>query len=146
MENVLESLQPNARNRFGNLQNVQAEYRQILHLYLRKFPWRRQEIENFEWKENETIYNIHQLNTAKDVETEGKVMSHCVGSYVAQCMDGRCSIWSMTYTMPNGFKDRMVTIEVRDKKVVQVKGKSNRPANVKELDVLKQWKRVAKLA
>ena len=79
-------------------------------------------------------------------------MNHCVASYARQAASGQTSIWSLTYQrFAGGLSDsdsddrpavpvtRCVTIEVRQRTVVQVRGKNNRAMNDTEEAVIRRW-------
>ena len=96
---------------------------------------------------------IKELVIAEDVAEEGKVMHHCVATYidlVAKDPEKRAivflrrrnpsvSSWSSVAWLP------ALTIEIFGGKVVQVRGKFNRNPENLEFEFLKNWILVADL-
>lgn len=86
------------------------------------------------------IWTFHQITTGKELAAEGSAMRHCVFSYKASCIDGRCSIWSLTRTEPFQTPVRKLTIEVdRFGTIVQKRGLANRLPRPEEDHIVKQW-------
>jgi hypothetical protein len=81
-------------------------------------------------------YAIQQLLTEKDFAKEGKQMQHCVRTYFKRChyVSDKISIWSLCDGL-----DKLLTIELNDKMIVQVRGFRNRPANTLESSWVKDW-------
>lgn len=86
---------------------------------------------------------IHPLQTPEDLRFEGQRMRNCVASYVADCLRGRCQIWSVR--LPDGTPLSTVETYTRTRKngghfisVAQHKGHANTqppPAARKALDM-----------
>lgn len=88
------------------------------------------------------IWRIRQIKTGHDLFQEGERMHHCVASYKWQCMEGYCSIWSMTSEFPIGRVNRGVTMEVsRTGRIVQCRGFANRNPYANEATMAKRWAR-----
>ena len=66
-------------------------------------------------------------------------MHHCVGSYASICSAGKCAIFSVRYYEHNKEKDTTATVEVRDERIVQVRGKYNRRPDDKTLSAIRDW-------
>lgn len=79
---------------------------------------------------------ISEILNTKELQTEGKSMSHCVLSYQDSIIRRRTSIWSLKIA-----NERCVTIEVNNstKKIPQIRGKFNRKSTVSELEKIKRW-------
>jgi len=107
------------------------------------------------WKHmvKSSIWTMQELLTNKELLNEGRKQRHCVYSYVQSCADGRCSIFSLReyHKTPNG-KDEddntiwvpygeleRITVEVRNRSVVQVQKRLNTPPEPREIEVLRQW-------
>lgn len=89
-------------------------------------------------------WTIRQLMSSEDLIHEGRVMNHCVATYISDCMDGTSTIWTLEYHV--GSKSRkLLTVEVdpRYREVIQVRGRSNREANDQEYQILENWARSA---
>jgi hypothetical protein len=111
----------------------------------RKTPtsWEGSPIPNFKHEEgtdhNMVTYEIVQILDYKGLSEEGRSMKHCVASYAGSCSSGRCAIFSLRKFSRKGF-ERMVTIEVlRDGKIVQIRGKSNRKPTSREMNLINRW-------
>lgn len=87
-------------------------------------------------KRQKFVWTIKELMTSEDLHAEGKTMKHCVYSYASDIQKGSSSIWSLRRN-----EGRLLTVEVlkRTKKVVQARGKCNRPPKKYELSVLGRW-------
>ncbi len=95
---------------------------------------------------NFKIWTIRELITQQSLFIEGRILKHCVASYVSSCARGQCSIWSMELEQSSVVEKR-VTIEVNPatRQIVQVRGKLNRHPNQQELNLLRRWATEAKL-
>jgi hypothetical protein len=83
---------------------------------------------------------IRQLMSARDLETEGRALSHCVASYHWSCSRGHCTIWSLSRQLPGGEYERRQTIEVdREKTIVQCRGLANRDPTPEEWSLVNAW-------
>ncbi len=86
------------------------------------------------------IYQIRQLLTSDELYLEGKAMHHCVSTYVSDCVEGDCSIWSLTCEDVYYGKRRRVTIELEpDKTICQAKAKYNEDPSGEEMQVMTRW-------
>lgn len=77
-------------------------------------------------------WSMHELTTSAQLQVEGRVMSHCVGSYVKQCVAGNESIWSLRAldldaAEENQVQEHVLTVSVNPKRklVTQYAGKHN---------------------
>lgn len=79
-------------------------------------------------------YKFTELTTSNALLTEGKAMNHCVGSYASNCARGTCNIVSVK-------KDdgRLLTMEIVNGKIVQIKGKYNRSATDSEMYAVREY-------
>jgi hypothetical protein len=74
---------------------------------------------------------------AKELVTEGNVLHHCVGGYVKKVADRRSLI---VFLRDKVKKDEpLVTVEIRDGKIVQALGDVNRLPTADESDALKKF-------
>jgi PcfJ-like protein len=90
------------------------------------------------------VYEVTELLTSQELFEEGKAMSHCVASYARSCASGRSSIWSLRVQIESGRVVRLATIEVRlsDRKIIQIRRRSNKPSTSRELSLLNRWEYV----
>ena len=81
------------------------------------------------------VWSVYELCTAQQLQTEGRVMGHCVFSYTDQCLAGAVSIWSIRVLNPEeeGLEKHVLTIAVDNRKraVTQARGKFNMSLNQK---------------
>ncbi len=82
------------------------------------------------------VWKFTQIKSAKELQKEGNRMRHCVLGYKQQCIDGKCSIWSLTVN-----DDKKLTIEVQRNQVMQVRGLANRIARAYEKNIVSRWAR-----
>jgi hypothetical protein len=89
------------------------------------------------------VWRVTEIGSSKELAAEGRRMGHCVLSYARSVESGLTSIWSMTYEDGRGDTGvwAMLTIEVRNelRRVVQARGRFNRPATSAEHTILSRW-------
>jgi PcfJ-like protein len=90
-------------------------------------------------------YFIRQITNDVALMMEGRVMSHCVYTYLKLCREGRSSIWTLAYTEGSSVLNKTLTIEIRGNQIVQIRGKVNRLATDLEMDIIKKWAAMAGL-
>ena len=86
-----------------------------------------------DWR-RDVKWAFRQLKSSKDLADEGNKMHHCVYSYQAVCIQGKCAIWSVTKN-----DERAITLEMRGNSIVQIRGYANRLARLDELHAIKHW-------
>ncbi len=74
---------------------------------------------------------------ANEIIKEGSSLSHCVASYVNDVISERCKILFLRNTDDVG--KPLVTIEVRENNIRQVRGAYNRSAYVDEMSFVREW-------
>ncbi len=77
---------------------------------------------------------IRELTSTTALHQEGARLTHCVASYAASAARGECSLWSLRVAGMS-----LLTIEVRNGSVCQVRGKCNRPPTLTELRLVERW-------
>jgi hypothetical protein len=89
-------------------------------------------------------YKIIYPESTQDIKDEAVQQNHCVASYIDRVIEGTCDILFLrTKDEP---EKSLVTLEVRNGKVVQAKGKFNRDVNIVEQDVIDKYnKRLERL-
>jgi len=99
------------------------------------------------------IWTMEELLNNKELSNEGRKQKHCVFGYVNSCAAGHCNIFSLRGWTKGQFgvdaNDEpiyhpvnelyRVTVEVRNRTVVQIRIKLNQPASPHELDMLRLW-------
>jgi len=91
-------------------------------------------VKDSEYVQKDGIWKFTQIKSAKDLQREGNAMRHCVLSYKRDCIEGRCSIWSLTFN-----DNRKLTIEVKGHYVAQIRGLANRMARPDEKSIISRW-------
>ena len=80
-------------------------------------------------------YTMVVPKCSEDLKHEGDNLNHCVASYIKRVMDGECLI----FFLRKDVKESLVTIEVRNNKVAQVHGASNRAPIQEESEAIYTW-------
>ncbi len=88
-------------------------------------------------------YVIVRLTNRKELQEEGEVLDHCVGSseYHDDCRCGYGSIWSLRKREGEEFKP-LITIELGDKTILAMSGFANRLPNEMEYQLVDKWSKV----
>ncbi len=83
---------------------------------------------------------IRELLSSAALVAEGRRLNHCVASYASSCRNRHSSIWTMEVERFSGVK-KLLTIEVslRNRSVVQIRGKNNRLPDEKEVCLIRRW-------
>lgn len=118
--------------------------------YSRNTSWSKVNINDFFVEVYGEKYIIQQLTTAIELFDEGRVMHHCVVSYIKYCVRGEISIWSLrkVYKDENNEKKKesLVTIELgSDKSIRQARAKCNKRPGKTELLIIREWCKVNNL-
>lgn len=79
-----------------------------------------------------------------DLVREGRILTHCVGSYFSRVMSGTSKILFMRNK--KDVKSPLVTVEVCGKNIHQARGKSNRSISSKERDFIGKWAKEKQLS
>lgn len=113
------------------------------HAALRKnidinLKWKGSVKPDFTMEKNGIEYRIVQLKSSHDLFLEGKAMRHCVHSYSRECARGICTIWSLR-KVENGEEQSLLTIELVNNSIEQIRGKNNRYARKEEMVIVKEW-------
>lgn len=90
---------------------------------------------NLKYKNNE--YIVLLPNKPSDLIKEGDSLSHCVSSYIKDVCDERCEIYFVRKLDKQD--ESLLTVEVRNNKVVQVRGKFNRYPTDEEKSFINNW-------
>ena len=96
---------------------------------------------SFEY-ENKQYAVVYPKSTG-DIQSEGRLLSHCVGSYVQSVIQGNTRILFMR--SKENLTTPLVTIEVRDGKIAQARGKYNRNLTYDEKNFLEEYAKKKKL-
>lgn len=103
------------------------------------------DIQPFYIQTNETKYVIRQLKTNYELNSEGYVLRHCVGTYDYQCIKNGSFIFSLRKILANKKEQSLITIEVNQNRIIQKRGKYNRVCLEFEEEIIQQWAKENKL-
>ncbi len=106
--------------------------------------WGRHSFERFAIKEFKIVaksqkFRIKQVLTPLELFREGKELHHCVMSYLKKCRFNDCAIFSLRTINEQKEEIRLLTIEVRQHAIYQIKGLYNRSYNENEYKIIKLW-------
>ncbi len=87
----------------------------------------------FEGKE----YTVLNPKSTKDIVREGTDLNHCVGSYADRIIAGNTYIFFLRLTKTK--ESSLVTLELKDKAIVQAKGAYNRPMSEEERKFIEKY-------
>ncbi|WP_261378522.1 PcfJ domain-containing protein [Paenibacillus agilis] len=82
-------------------------------------------------------FRIFTPMTTQDLVREGNVLGHCVGSYVGKVRQGTSVIAFLRDA--DDVDKPLVTIEIRDKAIVQAKAKMNNPPTTEQKDFIEKF-------
>lgn len=88
-------------------------------------------------------YSILTPSSSMDVKKEGSDLNHCVASYVSTILDGTCQIVFMRSRDQEN--ESLLTVEIRNDTIVQVRGENNREPISREVDWLKVYAKAKNL-
>ena len=112
----------------------------------RKFAnlkWNRRTEKDVIIKNDATEYLFKELTNGVELLKESETLKHCVFSYAQFCVNGLMSIWSLQKKSKNKFQP-YITIEVRNKSIVQLGGKHNRWLVKEEINLINEWAEIMK--
>lgn len=89
-------------------------------------------------------YKFIYPKTTKEIKDEAVQQANCVASYIQRVIDGKCHIMFLRQqnkTLPKEeqYNKSLVTLEIRDYKVVQARGKFNRIVTNEEQNMIDQF-------
>lgn len=88
-------------------------------------------------------YIIIAPKETKDLQEEGSRLNHCVASYIKRVIDGQCLIYFLR--KQDKQEESLITLEVKDNAIVQVRGSHNRRPSDEERKALEQFANDRKL-
>ena len=108
----------------------------------RKIAKRYEAIKAYEWSDEN--YLIRAPKTAGDIVDEATQQSNCLRSYIDKVAEGQTTVFFLRKKKTPD--DSLVTVEVRNGSLVQVKGKFNREPSSGLKDILAKWAQAKGLA
>ena len=88
-------------------------------------------------------YIIIAPKETKDLQEEGSRLNHCVASYIKRVIDGQCLIYFLR--KQDKQEESLITLEIKDNAIVQVRGSHNRKPSDEERKALEQFAKDRKL-
>lgn len=82
-------------------------------------------------------YTFIYPNSTQEIKDEATQQNNCVASYIDRVIDGECDILFMRDK--DDLDKSLVTIEVRNNRIVQARGKFNRMVTKEEQEVIDKW-------
>ena len=76
-------------------------------------------------------------NCVQDIRDEAVSQNNCVASYIDKVIDGNCHI--LFLRKKSSLKESLITIEVRDDKIVQAKRRFNYPVTKEDQEAIDYW-------
>lgn len=108
-----------------------------------KFAEAVKEYDNLTGNIRGTEYTIEKPKNISDLVTEGNELQHCVASYCDRIINKNTNI--VFLREKDKPKNPLVTVEVRDNKIVQAYGWTNRVLNTEEKEALSKYAKTKKL-
>lgn len=96
---------------------------------------------NFEHKGKD--FSVIYPKSTGDIQSEGRLLCHCVGSYVDSVIERRTRILFMRSN--DALDTPLITIEIRDGRIAQARGKYNRNLQYEEKNFLEEYAKKKKL-
>lgn len=91
-------------------------------------------------KDYECTFGDYQFiypNSTQDIKNEAVMQNNCVASYIDGVIDGNCHI--MFLRKKEKPDESLVTIEIRNNKIVQARRRFNEPATNEDQEVIDKW-------
>jgi hypothetical protein len=96
-------------------------------------------IEDFNILFDEQKYFIVQLKNSMELAHEGRTLRHCVSSYKNDCIKGLSYIFSFGKIDEFQKKTALLTCEVQENSIIQVRGLYNRSPTDYEKEIIRIW-------
>jgi hypothetical protein len=93
-------------------------------------------------QEGAVEYVFQEITSSDRLAHEGRLLRHCVASYRSRCARGDTTIVSLRRGLATErVKTSLLTLEIqrRTRRIVQIKGRSNRRPEEAELEVVRAW-------
>lgn len=135
--------------------NLSNEWHRLMQkAKLGKFvEWDTMNIPSWTFVDKHSMWTMDELVNNKELANEGRKQKHCVYGYVSQCINGNCNIFSLREHSKEcvGVDDdekpiyqpcselNRITVEIRNRSVVQVRGHLNRSIESRERNILRIW-------
>ncbi|MDD7914119.1 PcfJ domain-containing protein [Polaribacter haliotis] len=100
--------------------------------------WQNESIEVWVFDLANIKYQINEISDSDMLYHEAVTLKHCVYLYLNDCISKRIRIFSLKTFCKSNYK-HSITIELKDKQIIQARGKYNRIAIKEELIILNEW-------
>lgn len=103
--------------------------------------WELSGLKGYDKKRDQELITMEELTGSKLLADEGRIMKHCVASYVQKCVSERTAIFSMRKYAAGLLYEVMATIEVdlSWRRIVQAKARMNRRISDEAMKHLVRW-------
>jgi len=112
--------------------NYKVQQSQVL---AKKYEQVREGLKKYEWEGEE--YVVIAPPTMSSVVQEGAALNHCVASYVDGMVNGDYAI--MFFRKKDAQEKSLVTLQIRDGRIVQARGQSNRTPSKEEQEEINKF-------
>ncbi len=96
-------------------------------------------LDDFKMELDKKIYIIKQLRSSIELFDEGNDLCHCVYSYRNDCWKGNSYIFSLRELDEQETEKRLITIELKDDRVCQARGKYNCNPSQIQKEIISTW-------
>jgi len=101
--------------------------------------WEKSQVNDFTCEKDGKIWTITEITSGKLLHEEGKIMHHCCFSYLKDCINNVCMIFSIKCD-DKKYEKRIATVEISKRmKITQVRGEFNSSINKETRDIIKRW-------
>lgn len=101
--------------------------------------FKKSSIEPFDYQFEDADYLIVQLLNTEELVEEGLQLEHCVATYNSLCVKNYLSIYSLRKKNEQDVFESLITIEVNNEEITQLRGFKNRKCDAIEKLILKEW-------
>ncbi len=85
-------------------------------------------------------WRLFELRRSYLLESEGRHLGHCVGSYIGACLDGHSSIWSLRSFRGEAQRwEAMIDVHPNTRAIVEVRGYGNSKPSPDALEIVRAW-------
>lgn len=125
----------NAQEAHDRVMKIQNDLKDKM--YQKQIKKRYEEIKKYTYKNKK--YIIYPVKNQKELVNESKQQNNCVKTYAERIANGTCDIYFMR--LLTNVKKSLVTIEVRNNKVVQQRTKNNNDTTNNQKKFIELWER-----
>ena len=104
--------------------------------------WKSLGLQDFKKTNPKNIFRITEITSGRRLLKESEEMKHCVFSYLGMCRTGKTHIFSLTeekLSIVKTIEKPLVTIEVKERNMVQAYGEGNSLPPIELLTLISDW-------